>query len=181
MKRSLLISSGLVTATIFAASAAVAQAQEPYAELAKLEAALGSWTVEADMKPSVFGPGGRVTGIERYEWMTGGFFLRMERESEGPSGAFHHSFIFGYDPIARNHTAQWYDHTSGGSGSATIEIVDHTWYWFAAGFTGQGSPFQERCTYTFAADGNSYTVVCEVSPDGEAWSPSAEAIYTRLE
>ena len=78
-----------------------AQATKPGPENKKLEVFLGSWMLEWDTKASVFGPAGRITGVERYESMPGGFFVQMNREAKGPQGDFRDHFVFGYDPVAK--------------------------------------------------------------------------------
>src|SRR2546423_3597874 len=94
--------------------AAQGQAPKPGPEHKKLEALIGSWTFEWDMKPSIFGPGGRVTGIERYQLMPGGFFVQMNREAKSPAGDLRTLIVFGYDPISMKHTGTLFD-SSGAS------------------------------------------------------------------
>ena len=179
MRRTLLRPLGFALATVLGVSVAHAQAPKPGPEQKKLEVALGSWTYEGDAKASVFGPAGKWTGVERFQWLPGGFFLQMNREAKGPAGAVQHSIIYGYDPVGKRHTGQFFDFTGGNSASATIVIAGNTWNWSAAGYTGDGKAFQERCAVTFATGGGSYTVKCEVATDGKTWSPSFESKATK--
>ena len=56
-----------------------------YRELKKLDVPVGTWKFEGEVKQSPFGPGGKVSGTERFEWMPGGFFLQMNRDAKGRS------------------------------------------------------------------------------------------------
>lgn len=179
MKRTLLVLIGSVVAVFFPVSVSYSQDPKPGPEQKKLEVSIGSWTYEGDLKAGVLGPAGKITGVERFQWLPGGFFVQMNREAKGPAGDFRHSIIFGYDPVAKKHTGQFFDFTGGGSLSATIAITGNTWNWSGTGRTGSGKTFQERCTVTFASGGGSYTVKCEVATDGKTWSPSYEAKATK--
>ena len=142
--------------------AAQGQAPKPGPEQKKLEALLGSWTFEWDTKPSIFGPGGKVTGIERYQWMPGGFFLQMNREAKTPAGDLRTLIVFGYDPISKKHTGALFD-ISGALTLAKITINGNTWNWAGTGYSGDGKPFQERCTMTISPNRASTTLMCELS------------------
>jgi len=179
MKRTALVLSISAVAVCLAVSIAYGQAPKPGQEQMKLAVLLGSWTLEGDLKAGIFGPPGKITGVERYEWLPGGFFLQMNREARGPAAAFRHIIIFGYDPTSKRHTGQFFDFTEGGSTSATIAITGNTWNWSGTGHTGNGKSFQERCTVTFSSGGGSFTVRCEVAADGKTWSPSYEGRYTK--
>jgi hypothetical protein len=64
---------------VFCASAVRAQAPpeapKPGPEEQKLAYFVGKWVSEADMKPSAFGPGGKVNFTETCEWFAGNFSL----------------------------------------------------------------------------------------------------------
>ncbi len=160
-------------------SVAYGQTVMPGPEHKKLDVAVGSWTYEGVEQPSGLGPGGTWVGVEQFEWLPGGFFLRMNREAKGPGGDTRHSIIFGYDSVAKTHTGQWYDFTAGGAASATIEVLGNTWLWSATGHSGEGVAFEERCTVTWAAAGTSYALTCEIATDGKPWSPYYEGTYTK--
>ena len=156
-----------------------AQATKPGPENKKLEVFLGSWTFEWDTKASVFGPAGRITGVERYESMPGGFFVQMNREAKGPQGDFRDHFVFGYDPVAKKHTLTIFGLADGTSGSYTGTANGNIWAWSGSGHTGSGKSYQERCTVTVAAGGASFALKCEATGDGKTWSPSIDGKYTK--
>jgi hypothetical protein len=157
-----------------------AQTPVPPAELAELEAYVGTWQFEWTRVPSLFGPAGTVTGIERYEWLPGGFFLRMNREASAPEGGLTTIIFFGYDPSARHFTAQFLSPTHGLSGTATITVHGSTRLWSATGRTTDGEQFHERCTRMLAPDRAAMTLTCEASPDGAMWFPVLEGRYTKV-
>jgi hypothetical protein len=181
MKRRLLTLCSWGLVIFFSVSVGYGQAPKPGAEHKKLGVLIGSWSIDGEYKPgNGYGaPAGKFTGVERYQWIPGEFFLRMDREGKASTGDFRHSIMFGYDPIARKHTGEFFDFTGGGSASATIAIAGNTWNWLASGHTGDGKTYQERCPVTFASGGASYTVKCETSADGKTWSPSYEAKATK--
>jgi len=170
---------GVLAAIVVALGAALAaQAPPPSPELRKLEVLLGTWTIDSDAPSTFLGPGGKWTGTERFEWLPGGRFVEMSRDAKGPEGPARHRMVFGYDAVAKTHTAKWFDLTGGGAGSFTINIAGPTWNYSGTGFTGNNTAFHERCVFTFSG-GNSHTRKCEYSPDGKAWSPSFAGTYTK--
>ncbi len=179
----------LVVAMLVAASSFVfsqptrigvhAQTGKPGPEHKRLEVFVGSWTWVADLKPGIFGPAGKCTGVERFQWLPGEFFLQMNREGKCPGGDLRQTIIFGYDPVNKRHTGTFFDHTSGGSTSATTTTSGNTWKWAGTGYTGEGKGFQERCTLTLATGGGSSSLTCEIATDGKTWTPSWEAKYTK--
>ena len=61
---------------LFTATVATSQQQpapKPSAEHQKLAYFVGTWTSTGEMKPSPFGPGGKMTSTETCEWFDGGF------------------------------------------------------------------------------------------------------------
>jgi hypothetical protein len=157
----------------------VAQAPPPSPELKKLEALLGTWNIDGDVQATLVSPAGEFTGTERVEWLPGGRFMELSRDAKGPSGPVRHRLVFGYDVVAKAHTAKWFDLTGGGAGSFTSTAAGSTWNWAGTGFNGDGTAFHERCVWAFST-GGSQTRKCEHSPDGKAWSPSFTGTYTKV-
>ena len=182
MKIHLLAVVMLVAISVVVVQAQAPQAPKPGAEHKKLAPFVGSWSVDGETKPgngySV--PPGKVSFVERYQWMPGEFFLQMNREGKGPAGEpIRHSIIVGYDPVAKKHTGTFYDFTGGLSMSGTWTNNGSTWMLLSSGRTADAKTFQERCTLAFAANGASWTIKCDTSTDGRNWSPSYEAKATK--
>src|SRR5262245_55039385 len=157
-----------------------AQAPKPGPEISKLASFLGSWPMDGELKPgNLYGlPAGKLTQIERYQWLPGERFLQMNREGKGPQGDFKQMWITGYDAGTKKYIGQFFDLTGGGSATATGTNNANTWMWSTTGHTPDGKTFQERCTVTLVPN-TSYTVKCDTSPVGKAWSPSFEAKATK--
>jgi hypothetical protein len=62
------------------------QAPKPGPEHERLGYWVGKWTSEAEMKPSPFGPGGKMTGADRCDWFEGKFAVVCHNEGKGPMG-----------------------------------------------------------------------------------------------
>lgn len=179
MKFNVILIGALVSIVV---QAQVPQAPKPGPEHKKLGVFLGTWAVEGELKVgNGYGaPAGKVSQVERFQWMPGEFFLQMNREGKGPAGdSFRHSIMFGYDPVGKKYTGTWYDFTTGGSMSATLTNNGNTWTWSGSGHTGDAKRFQERCTGTVASNGASMAWKCETSADGKNWSPSWESKSTK--
>lgn len=160
-------------------SAIYGQAPKPGSELRKLDVFVGSWTFEWDRKTGAAGSSGKMTGIESYSWMPGGFLLRMDREGKGPEGDFKHLVLFGYNPAAGNYGMTIFSLTDGSSASFTGTVEGTTWKWSGAG-TLDGKPFYDRCTWTVPAEKPSRAAKCEASSDGSTWAPGIEARYSKM-
>jgi len=180
MKRQITLAGVLVVVGSMLVQAQTAQAPQPGPEHKKLGVFLGSWSIDGELKPgNAYGvPAGKVSEVERFQWLPGEFFLQMHREGTGPAGEIKHMIIFGYDVVAKHHTATQYILTGGGAMSATFTNTGNTWLWSGSAHTPDGKAFQERCTITVVPNA-SYTVQCDNSFDGKTWSPSFEAKATR--
>jgi hypothetical protein len=169
----------LCIAVLAADAGAQRQAPKPGPELKLFEVAIGTWRFEGEVKPSPFGPGGKVSGTERYEWMPGGFFMQLNRDGKGPLGDFKTHIIFSYDPITKKYTGTLFDN-SGAFESSTVSIDGNVWHWTGNGHAGDGKPVHERCTMTYSPNGASMDLKCEASADAKVWAPEFEANYTKL-
>jgi Protein of unknown function (DUF1579) len=93
---------------VLAASTASAQSPaappKPGAEDQRLGYFVGKWTNEAEMKPSPFGPGGKMSGTETCEWAAGGFALTCRNEGKGAMGEMKGIGILAYDRDAKEYT-----------------------------------------------------------------------------
>lgn len=75
----------------------------PPGELQALKYFEGTWTMEADMKPSPLGPGGRMTGTETCEWFAGGLHLVCRSQGSGPMGKVSSMAIMSYDTSSKSY------------------------------------------------------------------------------
>lgn len=144
--------SALITLTVALAlwNAPVA-AQSP--GLAPLSGYLGSWTYEGD------GNGGRVSCRSERRWIANQSFVESHRECTTPTGPVTQVELYGYD--SRRNLYLYWGFNGGVVSTYTSPSVRPTVVW-----TGEGYSAGNRCTETFAADGNSSTAQCETSRDG---------------
>src|SRR3990172_10998713 len=99
---------GAFAVVLITASAILAQAPpqmpKPGAEHKRLHYFVGKWNFDYDMKESLFGPGGKVTGTDRNEMWPGGYFLVMHSSGKGPMGPLKGLSVMGYNTQEKVYT-----------------------------------------------------------------------------
>jgi hypothetical protein len=150
---------------------------KPGPEHQKLGAFVGNWTFEGEMKPGPMGPGGKMTGTDRIQWLPGNFFLERRFEGKGPMGEMKGVEIIGYDSAKKVHTFNAFD-SLGAMTSGTLTLSGRTWTASGTGSMG-GAVFRDRCTLAFGDASTTLTIKCEMSADGKTWSPSFEGKATK--
>ena len=178
MNRSTIValSFGLLTAIGVTAYAATA-ANKPGPEQKKLEAFVGTWTYVGEAKDNPFGPAGKITGTDVYEMLPGGFFLQHRWEEKNPLGPVHGTEIWGYDPIKKAYTYNYFT-SLGEMGSGTFTISGNTWNFAGSGITYEGKTAHGRASLIVAGS-SAFTVKAEASPDGKKFAPAFEGKWTR--
>ena len=83
---------------------AQAQAPKPDPEVKKLHALVGHWTLEGELRPSPFGPGGKFTEELTGRMILNGFFLERRGKGKRPSGDFEFVEFDWYDPNTKSLT-----------------------------------------------------------------------------
>ena len=171
-----------IVAAVLAMCASVLDGQtpempKPGPEHQQLAAFVGNWTFEGEMKPGPMGPGGKMTGTDRIQWLPGQFFVERRFEGKGPMGEMKGIEIIGYDAAKKVHSYDFFD-SAGMRGSGTMTASGSTWT--ASGTVNMGGKvMHDRCTLTFGDDSTTLMIKCEMSPDGEAWAPSFEGKATK--
>jgi Protein of unknown function (DUF1579) len=150
---------------------------KPGPEHQKLGTFVGNWTFEGEMKPGPMGPGGKITGTDRIQWLPGNFFVERRFEGKGPMGEMKGVEILAYDSAKKVHTFNVFDST-GSMGSGTLTLSGNTWTATGVGSMG-GQTMHDRCTLALGAGGTTLTITCEMSPDGKKWAPSFEGKATK--
>jgi hypothetical protein len=171
-----------IVAAVFSMYAGVLFAQKPEMpkpgpEHQRLGAFVGNWTFEGEMKPGPMGPGGKMTGTDRIQWLPGNFFLERRFEGSGPMGQMSGVEILAYDPAKKVYTYNFFD-SMGMMGSGTMSVSGSTWTVSGTGNMG-GKIIHDRCSLAFGAGSTTLTIECEMSPDGKKWSPSFEGKATK--
>lgn len=168
--------------SLFAASLAAAEAPpkpKPGPEHQRLGYFVGQWKGEGEMKPSEWGPGGKVSSTEKCEWFQGGFSVVCHSDGQCPMGPMKSLGIIGY---SAEDTAYTYYATD--NSGMTMSTVPHgtlqgdTWTYLDDSMMG-GKKVKSRVVikelspsqYTFAMDMQ--------APDGK-WNRMMESKYTKV-
>jgi hypothetical protein len=148
-----------------------AQPPKPGPEQKRLNYFAGEWKTESDVKPSPFGPGGKVTSTDRGEWFPGGFFLVLHSDVSGAMGPVKSVAIFGYDPARKVYTYKSYD-SQGMDETFTGAVEGDTWTWLSTStmdgkttkyrfIAKELSPTAYSLSFEFAAGDGAWTKVLE--------------------
>ena len=167
---------GIVTLTGIL-SAQAPQAPKPGPEHQRLGAFVGNWTFNGEVKSGPMGPGGKMTGTDRVQWLPGNFFVERRFEGKGPMGTMSGVEIIAYDSAKKAYTYTLVD-SMGTLGSGTATVSGDRWTFSGTGNMG-GKVMQERCNISLAAGGASMKIACEMSADGKSWMPSFEGTATK--
>jgi hypothetical protein len=150
----------------------------PAPELKKLDYFAGSWNVDADMKPSSFGPGGKMTGNDHYEWMQGNYFLIIHSTySSQTMGSGIEYAVIGYDTNKKQYTYESFNSEGEhDSATGTPDADGKVWTWYSAPEI--SGPMKWRFTQTILSP-TSYTIKFEMSKDGANWSAVMDGKVTK--
>ena len=157
---------------------AQAPAPKPDAQLNKLHAFVGHWTMEGETLDGPLGPGGKFTGEYTAQMILGGFFLEAQWTEKDSSGVSRSLEITGYDPATKNLVSHGYG-DDGGGWSGVMTLSGSTWTYRGTNWVA-GKPYRSRSSDTFAPDLMSITSKFEVSTDGTTWQPVTLAKWTKV-
>ena len=163
------------TGTLFAQ--APPAAPKPGPEHQRLGVFVGNWTFVGEMKPTPMGPGGKMTGSDRIQWMPGGWIVERRFEGKGPMGQISGLELLGYDSAKKAYTYTFVDST-GTMGAGTMAVSGNTWNFTGAASMG-GMAMQERCNLVLDAGGTTLKIACDMSADGKSWAPVFEGTATK--
>ncbi|MBZ5679906.1 MAG: DUF1579 domain-containing protein [Acidobacteriia bacterium] len=175
MKRTGMISA----AWLMLAVAALAQMEmpKPGPEHKKLDMLAGSWTLEGDVKPNPMGPGGKMSEIEKCEWMDGNFFLVCHVDFKtASSGSGSGLSVIGYSNADKAYTYREFN-SWGESDDSKGSLDGDTWTWTSDEKMG-GNTVKGRFMMKFTSP-TSYIFTYETSPDGTKWTPLVDGKATK--
>ena len=148
----------------------------PGPEVKKLDYFMGTWKMEGDVKPSAFGPGGKMAETDHSEWMPGGFFLLIHSETKAPIGEGKGLAIMGYKPDDKVYTYHEFD-SMGETISATGTVEGDTWTWHSEDKMGE-KIMKGRYTVKVLSP-TSYTFKFEMASDTGEWNTVMEGKATK--
>jgi hypothetical protein len=155
------------------------QTPKPAPELKKVEYFAGTWKSEGDMKPGPMGSGGKMTMIERNQWMDGGFFLTMHSEfTTATMGSGSGMAYMGYDTGRKVYTYDEFNST-GESQHSTGTVDGDTWTWIGEQHMGGNTRKTRLIMKTLSPI--SYIFKFEMSADGSNWSTMMDGKARREE
>jgi len=163
---------------LFLASAALAQMAmpKPGPEHKKLDMFAGSWALDGDMKPGPMGPGGKMTEIEKCEWMEGGFFLVCHTDFKSSMGDGTGISVMGYSTDDKAYTYREFN--SWGEFDDSRGSVDaDSWTWTSDEKMG-GMTMKGRFTMKILSP-TSYNFTFEMSQDGAKWTTVMDGKATK--
>ena len=147
--------------------AAQAPPAKPGPEHEKLGYFVGKWNSEGELKPSPFGPGGKMTMTETCTWFEGKFVVVCHSEGKGPMGPVKGLAIMGYSNEDKTYT--YYGADSMGMTSSTVPrgaLQDGTWTYTDEATMG-GQKVKSRFTMKVQSP-TAYTFSWETQgPDGK--------------
>lgn len=163
----ILVAAGMVNAQ---------QAPQPAPETKNLEYFVGTWTMNADLKPGPMGPGGKITSTEKWEWMEGNFFIVGHLKMSGAMGNAVGLAVMGYSADEKKFTYNDFD-SMGQLEDATGTFDGTTWSWTSNENVG-GQVMKGR--YTAKEDSpTKYSFKYEMSQDGTNWTTVMEGSSTK--
>jgi hypothetical protein len=149
---------------------------KPGPEHKKLDMFAGSWTLEGDTKQSSMGPGGKVTELEKCEWMDGDFFLVCHTDFKTPMGNGSGISVMGYS--AEDKTYTYREFNSWGEFDDSKGSLDgNTFVWTSDEKMG-GTQYKGRFTMKVTSP-TSYDFVFEMSQDGTKWTTVMDGKATK--
>jgi Protein of unknown function (DUF1579) len=168
----------LLAAALLLATAATAQMgpPKPGPELKKLDAFVGTWTLDGNMKAGPMGPGGAISENEKCEWMDGGFYLVCNSEYKSTIGNGVGLAVMGYSPDDKAYTYREFN-SFGEFEDSKGSVDGNTWTWVADEKMG-GMTMKGRFTMKIISP-TSYTFMFEMSQDGTKWSTVMDGKATK--
>lgn len=173
--RSVLSLVSLVVVSVTLAAQSPAPVPKPGPEHARLGVFLGKWTFEGQAQASPYGPAGKQTSADTFEWLPGNFFMSHHWDVRQGGVGIKGMEILGYDSRGKTYTSRFFDNF-GNSGSIKGTVSGNTWTFTADSEVG-GKALKERGTVVVTGD--TMTSKWEYSTDGSKWLPNFEVKGTR--
>jgi hypothetical protein len=166
----------LAVCTILAASALAQEMPKPGPELKKLDVLTGSWNLDGEMKPGAMGPGGKMTEIQKCEWMDGEFFLVCHADFKSSMGDGSGISVMGYSKDDKVYTYREFN-SWGEFEDSRGSLDGDTWTWLGDEKEG-GMVMKGRFTMKITSP-TSYNFTFEMSPDGTKWTTVMDGKATK--
>jgi hypothetical protein len=176
--RSLLVPIAVLALACAVAAQTPPPIPKPTAEHQKLAYFVGNWTSAGEMKPSPFGPGGKMTGTETCEWFAGNYSVVCRASGTSPMGPMKSLGILGYAAEEKAYT--FYGTDSMGMNTGTVakgSMQGDTWT-FTDESVMMGQKVKSRWVMKISSP-TSYTFRWEMDPGGGKWATVVEGTATK--
>ena len=160
------------------AGAAMAQQAppKPGPEVKRLAVFEGKWTGEGDMKPSPWGPGGKISSKDECTWSDGGWQLVCKGSSTGAMGNMSATNVMGWNGEEKAYKFMGYD-SMGMMTMAKGTVSGNTWTWSGQDMMA-GKTIHSRYTVVETSP-TSYTFKWETSEDGKTYATMMDGKATK--
>lgn len=155
------------------------QPPQPGPEVQRLAYFVGTWTGEGEMKPSPFGPGGKMSSKDTCEWFEGRFAVVCRGEGKSPMGAMKNLGILSYSTEEKAYTYYGVDNT--GMIMSTVAkgtVQGDTWTYTDESLMG-GMKVKSRVTLKQLSPA-AYTFTMEMQGPKGDWLPMMESKQTKV-
>jgi len=148
----------------------------PGPEVKRLAYFVGDWKEEG--KSTAHGMAGPVSSTQKWEWVSGGFFIVGHSNNKSPVGEFQIMAVVGYDPETKMYTYNAFD-SWGELITAKGNVSGDTWTWTNEMMMGAKS-IKTRLTEKEVSE-TQYTLKYESSADGgNTWTSDLESTFTKV-
>ena len=148
---------------------------KPGPEVKRLAFFVGNWKEEG--KSTMHGATGPVSSTQKWEWVSGGFFVVGHSDNKSPMGDFKIMAVMGYDPESKMYTYNVFD-SWGEAIAAKGTVSGDTWTWTTETMM-EGKPMKSRVTLKEVSK-TQYTCKYESSTDGSTWTSGQESTFTKV-
>jgi len=149
-------------------AAAQMEMPKPDPALKKIDMFAGTWKLEGNMKPSPFGPGGKMTEDEKCSWMEGGFFLVCNSDYHMTSmGNGKGISVMGFAPESKMYTFREFN-SAGEFDDSKGTFEGDTWTW--TNETPVGDKVMKGRFIMKVTSPTTYDFKFDMSQDGTTWN-----------
>lgn len=152
------------------------QLPAPDPELKRLDFLVGTWKIEGENKEWEFGPAGKVTSIDTFEWLEGGYFLVHRWETTfsaaGQDTVDNGYEFFGYDAASKKYRTHFFN---------SYGPYDEAGNTYEGGFVDDSLILTgpNRITYKLNEDGT-ITNDADLPGENSTWIPWMHTTMTRI-
>jgi hypothetical protein len=164
----------LLTLTLSAASQMIPKAPE----LKNLDAFVGTWNLQGEMKSGSMGPGGSMTETETCNWMDGGYFLVCNVDFKSTMGDGTGTAYMSYDANEKMYTYDAFN-SMGEAEHAKGTLENDTWTWSSEEKMGGQSMKAHFIIKMPSPTASSYSFRFDMSPDGNTFNTVMDGKATK--